>query len=113
MSPRETRLPIGRNCVNAKQSARRLGGGRIRVERKVARGVRGLWFVMQRIEGAKGWVPLAGAKISRKEALAYLVRSCSRRAVNRQSVKLQPEQAAARAAESAARRVAETTQSRS
>lgn len=51
--------------------------GRIRFERKVARGVRGLWYVMQRIEGARHWVPLAGAKISRSEAQAYLRRSFS------------------------------------
>jgi hypothetical protein len=98
--------------VNAKHSARRIGGGRTRVERKVARGARGLWFVIQRVEGAKGWVPLAGAKLSRQEALAYLARSFSRRTVNCPSTKLPAEKRAPLTAENAARRIAGRTRLR-
>jgi hypothetical protein len=46
----------------------------ITLQRKVAQGNEGLWFVMQRISGARRWVPLAGVKISRQEAETYLAK---------------------------------------
>jgi hypothetical protein len=46
----------------------------IKLQRKVARGNEGLWFVMQRISGVRRWVPLAGVKISRQEAETYLAK---------------------------------------
>ena len=44
----------------------------IKLQHKVAQGIEGLWFVMQRISGIRRWVPLAGVKISRQEAETYL-----------------------------------------
>src|SRR5690349_15670237 len=44
----------------------------IKLQRKVAQGNEGLWFVMQQISGSRRWVPLAGVKISRQEAETYL-----------------------------------------
>ncbi len=46
----------------------------IKLQRKVAQGNEGLWFVMQRISGIRPWVPLAGVKISRQEAETYLAK---------------------------------------